>query len=281
MLPVSSSLGDADLATDATRPSPEAQSSTGPTSTGPKLLVSVRDAAEAESIASMHLDWLDLKDPDAGPLGRPTLDSVIAFMRVVTLACQHPTGPRHWSIAGGELLDWNPDDHSAWLHAIGPAGCIKWALADCAARTDWLAVAERAAQPLPHAAQQAILVHYADGWRCHAPDWQSVLDATQQLGWHRVLIDTAIKDGSSLLDHTSLETLESMLAQASRAKIEVALAGALRLEMIDALRKLSPAWLGFRSALCEHRDRRAALNPQRVRAAQMAIQSAGSLAESS
>ena len=272
MLPIPPSLGGANSAAEASPFSNRAQSVSRP-----KLLVSVRDASEAESIAAMHLDWLDLKDPDAGPLGRPTLNAVKAFMQVVTNACQHPSGPRHWSIAGGELLDWKTDEHAAWLHAIGPAGCIKWALADCAARADWIAVAARAAQPLPHASQQAILVHYADGWRCQAPDWQSVLDATQHLGWHRVLIDTAIKDGSSLLDHTSLETLESMLAQAKRAQIEVALAGALRLEMLEPLKMLNPAWLGFRSALCEHRDRRSTLIPERVLTAQRALQSLASL----
>jgi len=273
VLPVSPLLVDSNSTVDAS-----AAAKCDQTRTAPQLLVSVRDASEAESIAAMNLDWLDLKDPDAGPLGRPTLNAVKAFMQVVANARQSPSGPRHWSIAGGELLDWKTDEHNAWLHAIGPAGCIKWALAGCAARADWIAVAERAAQPLPHAAEQAILVHYADGWRCQAPDWQSVLHATQQLGWHRVLIDTAIKDGSSLLDHTSLQTLESMLAQANQAKIQVALAGALRLEMLEPLRMLNPAWLGFRSALCEHRDRRSTLIPERVLTAQRALQSAASLA---
>jgi uncharacterized protein (UPF0264 family) len=108
-----------------------------------------------------------------------------------------------------------------------------------------------------------------------------VLRATQQLGWHRILIDTGIKDGSSLLDHTSLATLQSMLAQASHANIEVALAGALRLEMLESLRTLQPTWLGFRSALCEHGDRRGTLNLQRVQAVQRALRSAASLEESS
>lgn len=276
MRPVSPLMVDSDSEVDASRAATHPQ-----TATAPQLLVSVRDASEAESIAAMNLDWLDLKDPDAGPLGRPNLDTVNAFMQVVARARMHVSGPRHWSIAGGELLDWKSDDHAAWLHAIGPAGCIKWALAGCAARPDWIALAERAAQPLPHAPQQAILVHYADGWRCQAPDWQSVLLATQQLGWRRILIDTAIKDGSSLLDHTSLATLQSMLTEASRANIEVALAGALRLEMLDSLRMLQPAWVGFRSALCEHRDRRATLIPQRVLAVQRALQSTAALEESS
>jgi (5-formylfuran-3-yl)methyl phosphate synthase len=81
----------------------------------------------------------------------------------------------------------------------------------------------------------------------------------------QVLIDTAIKDGTTLLDHCSLETLQRRLHQASELGIGVALAGSISFAMLPQLLALQPQWLGMRGALCSGPARTSAISLEKIR----------------
>jgi len=271
---------DRSLTHPSTNGSSESIGSTGWIgSTG--LLVSVRNWEEAQIAMRSGIDWLDLKEPLAGPLGRPDLllvertgqafaagwESIAEETTPSRAAGIRPTSTNvRWSVAGGELLDWDWDNDLAYLTALGSTGAIKWALARCGTATDWATRFKQLVQRLPNRSQ-AILVHYADWKRCDAPDWSETLAVAADLKLSHVLIDTAIKDGSTLLDHCSLETLHQRLQHASELSIGVALAGSISFAMLPQLLALHPQWLGMRGALCNGPSRTSAISKEKIRLA--------------
>jgi len=66
---------------------------------GPKLLVSVRDAAEARAALVGGADLIDVKEPSRGSLGRAEADTIAAVAHAVG-------GRTPVSAALGELRDW-------------------------------------------------------------------------------------------------------------------------------------------------------------------------------
>lgn len=90
----------------------------------PGLLISVRNAAEAGMATAGGCSVLDVKDPSAGALGRPSsgcLDEILACVEQIK-------SPIPASCALGELADWTVDpalmpvlNRLAYLK-IGPAG---------------------------------------------------------------------------------------------------------------------------------------------------------------
>src|SRR5437879_1712661 len=91
----------------------------------PKLLISVRSAAEAESALAGGAALIDVKEPERGSLGRAS-DATIAEV----IACV--AGRAAVSAALGELLDAGsvpyPDARLAFM---------KWGLAGAAMAGDW------------------------------------------------------------------------------------------------------------------------------------------------
>jgi uncharacterized protein (UPF0264 family) len=195
------------------------------------------------------VDWIDLKNPTAGPLGRPDLDIAREFAN-----CMQHFPDRHWSIAGGELKGWNVREDTDFCRILGASGVIKWALAGCRNDQSWRQRLSNILTGLTHP-NQGILVHYADWLECDAPNWESVLVAASDFGLRYVLIDTAIKDGRGLLQHLPLESLKERVAHARSMGLEVAIAGALRMEQLTLGAAIGAAWVGVRGAVCTHSSR--------------------------
>ncbi len=195
------------------------------------------------------VDWIDLKNPTAGPLGRPDLDIATDFA-----TCMQQAPDRYWSIAGGELKAWDTHADTDFCRILGANGYIKWALAGCGKDNSWRERLSSILTVLAHP-NQGILVHYADYLECDAPTWESVLSAASDLGLRNVLIDTAIKDGRGLMKHIPLESLKEHLVHARSMGLEVAIAGALRLEQLALGTELGAAWVGVRGAVCSNSDR--------------------------
>ena len=185
----------------------------------PRLLVSVRDAAEAEE--AIAADVVDVKDPANGPLGaaspgiwREVLDRV-AGRRPVTLAL-------------GEVRDWGRE-----VPAVpeGVAG-VKLGL-DGAAVREWLALRGRfeaaAGRPLPWVA-----VAYAD-----RPGAADVFAAAAETGCVAVLVDTADKAGPRLPE---------LSFTPPRTPLPLAVAGRLRVGDFAAFADADV--IGVRSAAC-------------------------------
>jgi uncharacterized protein (UPF0264 family) len=225
-----------------------------------KLLVSVVDVGEAREAAAAGADIVDVKNPAEGSLGAPP-PSVIAGVRAAVPA-ELPV-----SAAIGDMPNL---PGTAALAALGAArsgaAFVKvglWGVAIEAEAVDLLrAVGEGASGAVVVAAA------YADASRlAHAPLAPALLPrVARAAGVGVCLLDTAVKDGSGLLDWLSPDELASLVADAHAAGLQVALAGALRAEDLPVVRATGADIAGVRSAACDDGRRSGPLDPARVRA---------------
>src|SRR5438552_9682827 len=138
----------------------------------PRLLVSVRDAAEAYAALAGGADLIDVKEPTRGPLGRADDATIADVVRAVG-------GRVPVSAALGEL-HVHPDVPPV------PLDYVKWGLAGWDGR-DW----QRA---LADAPRQAVVVAYADWQDAAAPNAAFVAQFAAERRAAALLIDTFVKD---------------------------------------------------------------------------------------
>ncbi len=209
-----------------------------------RLLVSVRDPAEAALARAAGADLVDAKDPARGALGGLPPDETRAVI----------------AAAGGGLTSAVAGESASGEEAAAMLA----ALAGCGA--DYLKIAlppglDPAALRRP-AAPPVIAVLFAED----APD-PAIVPVLAAAGFSGAMIDTRTKDGRRLVDHLGLPQLASFTDACRRAGLLSGLAGSLRLDDIPALAALAPGYLGFRGGLCAGADRRGGLDPALVREA--------------
>ncbi len=256
-----------------------------------RLLVSVRDVAEAREALRAGVDFIDLKEPAAGALGGlalPVIRAVVAALRSDGGADSAPraeVGRGGDSCANGvarigaatqadarwrtpmisaTIGDLPPDAIDAILaraRAVGACGVdlVKVGVpgrgvAACAL------LAALAALPLA-----IVPVLIADDGLDAA-----VIDAACAPAFAAVMADTQAKRAGSLLERLGEDALAAFIDRAHAAGRTVGLAGALRLADLPQLARLGPDFAGFRSAVCDGR-REGRLDPRRLDALRAAI----------
>jgi (5-formylfuran-3-yl)methyl phosphate synthase len=223
-----------------------------------RLLVSVRDVAEARTALEVGVDLLDLKEPTRGPLGAVDVSTVREVVEFVA-------GRTPVSVALGELLDLAdaPRGSLAISHGVR---YFKLGLADCTLDPDWVARWKNVVDAIPPSAAPVAVV-YADGASVAAPGIEVVLEAASFVGCRAVLVDTAIKDGRGLLDHWSPALLRRFLAEARGRGLITVIGGGLTLDTIPLAAECSPDYVAVRGAACSG-PRTGALSAERLRAVQ-------------
>lgn len=203
------------------------------------LLVSVRDAVEAQAALAGGADLIDVKEPLRGALGYadPSIWREI----------QQAIGGRvPLSAALGELL---ADPVAKLAPQTTGLAFAKLGLAGCGSRPDWRQRWTAALNLLP-ATVAPVAVAYADTRNANAPSPTEILSAAIAHGVRTLLIDTYDKRGGSLLDHLPLPELGHFIAAAKQRTIQVVLAGSLTLEMLPQLLPLAPRYVAVRGAVC-------------------------------
>lgn len=187
-----------------------------------RLLVSVRSVEEAQAALEGGADIIDVKEPQRGPLGRANDEIIEAIAECVA-------GRAETSAALGELAD-GPRAPARELNylKVGLFGL------DDIWRERWPVWSNSVRNP--------VLVAYAD---VH-PVREMVAFANEARP-AAFLIDTAVKDGRTLLDHLPVERLFQLRAE---CRIPFALAGSLHLDAISRLMDVRPEIIGVRSGAC-------------------------------
>jgi uncharacterized protein (UPF0264 family) len=211
------------------------------------LLVSVQNERELLAALRAGVRWIDVKDPSRGALGRPEIDVATGIRRSMTIENSEEL---HFSIALGELNETPLAELIRYASLFVDGTVFKIALSNCCDRTDWHGLATTLAKGIG-APKRLILVHYADADHAAAPSWREVLKSATEIGSEYLLIDTWGKNGSCLLDFYSVETLQSMIAEANVLGLRVAIAGSLPLEDLRKLANVGADWIGVRGAVCE------------------------------
>ncbi|MBK3395234.1 MULTISPECIES: (5-formylfuran-3-yl)methyl phosphate synthase [Methylobacterium] len=212
-----------------------------PSSSRVRLLVSVRDAAEAALARDGGADLIDGKDPERGALGALSAETV----RAIVAVC----GDRLTSAVAGEPRD--AAEASACLAALAGTGVGYLKIA-------WAPGRDAAGLLLPAGTPVIAVLFAEDG-----PDGADV-PGLAQAGFSGAMIDTRGKDGRRLTDHLALPRLAGFTAACRAHGLLSGLAGSLRLDDIPDLAALRPGYLGFRGGLCAAADRTGRLDPARI-----------------
>jgi uncharacterized protein (UPF0264 family) len=221
-----------------------------------KLLVSVRSVEEARAAVAGGAAIIDVKEPDAGSLGRAS-HAIWREVRAIVPA-SIPV-----SVALGELNEWC----GARPSIVPPAAFrhvsfVKIGFSHCP--RDWSQRWRALRHVLFDRAASVpfwVAVIYADWQAAGAPQPEEVFDATSDVEECRgVLFDTWDKAIGPRIDLT----WKPFVDRAKDSGRSVALAGSLDIEAIVRLKSLAPDIFAVRGAACAGGNRRAAIDTGRV-----------------
>jgi uncharacterized protein (UPF0264 family) len=206
------------------------------------LLVSVRDAWEAEEALAGGADWIDLKEPRRGPLGAVTAD--VAREVACCIGARAPL-----SAAAGELADWATASSRELLHVPGIAH-LKLGLANCSGQPweSWWRAAQKEAAAT---GKDLVASAYVDHSAARAPDPVDVAGCAASAGATWLLVDTFDKPGGALCDHWSPGKLSDFLRSVRSSGLYVALAGGLTRDAIAQLPHELVDMAAVRGAACD------------------------------
>lgn len=204
-----------------------------------KLLVSVRDACEAQAALDGGADLIDIKEPHRGSLGRADARTIAEIVH--TIASRAPL-----SAAWGEL--------SELPHHLGEASAAglqfaKVGLAGSARHADWSRQWTRWSRALSPGVQP-VAVAYADWRSCAAPSPVAVLQLADEARCAAVLIDTYDKQQGDLLAHWSLDELRRFVAEIQQTGRQAVIAGSLTFDTLQRVLPLAPSYVAVRGAVC-------------------------------
>jgi uncharacterized protein (UPF0264 family) len=217
-----------------------------------QLVVSVRSVSEATAALAGGAALIDVKEPGQGSLGRAEAVTTIEVVRFVA-------GRRPVSAAMGELTEGASP-------RIPGLKYVKWGLAGCSG-LNWrgeLAELEHQLRQTPDYGR-LVAAAYADWQRAGAPPPEEVVTFALEQHWPVLLFDTWKKDGTSLFDWLPLSYVAELSWRCQAVGVQVALAGSLGLDHMEAIRELRPDWLAARGALCRSGLRKGVIDPERVR----------------
>ena len=244
----------------------------------PRLLVSVRNAEEALSAIRGGADIIDVKEPAHGSLGRASLENLTAVGKCLRDAMADAgravADPVPLSIALGEVEEWSSAspyfNHrgalqlNAGTHGTSDSLCeaisqlqpgyLKLGLSIASGtassagawRNAWIDARCRF-----EGNHEWVAVAYADYDRANAPAPDEVLDAALATNCSVLLIDTFVKDGTSLVDWLDIEQLAALRKETSAHGLQLALAGKVTLAELTTLLPLQPDIIAVRGAVCE------------------------------
>ncbi|MCA9065650.1 MAG: hypothetical protein KDA96_21425 [Planctomycetaceae bacterium] len=236
----------------------------------PRLLVSVRSCDEALAAMRGGADFIDVKEPRNGALGRADWETIHAIGQCVArhqasrTAFENTPG---FSVALGELAEWEGSEGvvsgellresdrltfvTPVFFKLGPAHADDWVGNVDAA----MGKAARRLQSLVAGPVEPVAVSYADYDRIHAPAPAVILQKASLIGIRHFLLDTGIKDSTTLLDWLPVEELIRLRRAAADLGIQFGIAGRLNVGLLEQLTPVSPDIIGVRGAVCQGGDR--------------------------
>lgn len=220
------------------------------------LLASVTGLREARIALDAGADIIDLKDPKTGALGALPLRVIESIVRLVD-------GRRPCSATVGDLPAV-PEILNDAVAKVARTGVdfVKVGFFD----DTRLDACLEALGSHTQRAIRIVAVLFAD----RHPDLE-ILDSLAACGFAGVMLDTANKAGGGLCRHISQRRLEAFVRRAKRRGLLAGLAGSLGIHDIPALLPLEPDYLGFRTALCDRRQRTAELDKNAIRSVRICM----------
>lgn len=229
-----------------------------------KLLVSVTSVEEALLAMEGGADIIDMKNPHLGALGALPLT-------VVAEAVSAINGQRVTSATTGDL-PMQPDIICQAVMQMATTGVdiIKVGFFGSHAEN---ASCISALQPLI----QENNLHVVAVLMADMKPTLEVVALLRQAGFFGVMLDTARKNGQTLLSHLTINQLQNFLYLADG--MQTGLAGSLAIEHIEQLLAIKPSYIGVRGAVCWEGSRIAKLCKNRVSAISTLLYNCNKLVE--
>ena len=205
-----------------------------------RMLASVANVQEANSLLSVGVDILDIKDPRKGALGAVAVRSVAEIVNAVSGRI-----PTSATIGDLPMQPELIDNRLTEMRTTG-VDIVKVGIFAAEISTPVLDVIRKHAQ----AGARIVLVFFAD-LNPVLNDFTHLADA----GLYGVMLDTAGKTGRSLRSIMEEGALRSFVHVSRAQGLMTGLAGSLEMNDIKPLLGLKPDYLGFRGALCSHGQR--------------------------
>ena len=232
-----------------------------------RLLVSVRDEAEAGVATRAGADFIDLKDPRAGALGGLAPERIAAIVR--TLRALDPGRPVSATIGDVDVACL--DEILARVERVKRCGVdlVKVGVAGGARSGP---AARALLRVLAGCGAAVVPVLLADD----GVDAALVGAALCEEAFPALMLDTADKGAGSLVQRVPRAELAAFVARVRASGRLAGLAGSLRAGDVPALHALGPDFAGFRSAVCDG-ARAGPLDAARVRALASALGGCGGM----
>jgi len=213
-----------------------------------RMLASVNSLEEALLIKPLNVDIIDLKQPAEGALGALDIDTVQQVVKTID-------GQKPVSATVGDL-PMQPQVVFNAVTAMLTTG-VDYIKIGFFPGNDWQGTVEKLSSVTANHALIAVL--FADT----QPDL-SIIPGLQQAGFKGVMLDTMNKHQGSLTTLMTESELTEFIQTARRHSLLTGLAGSLRQADISGLLSLNADYLGFRGALCEHHNRVARLDEEKI-----------------
>lgn len=229
-----------------------------------RLLVSVRNAQEAERAVAGGAEIVDAKEPATGSLGQVSGETLLGIRRVVParLSLSAALG----DIAGEDSLARALDGVTAEV-AYVKLGFKGLRQAPVVARLVERAVALADRRP---GCPAVIAVAYADHDRAASLAPEVIAGFLDGTGASGLLVDTCFKNGGDLFQYTTAVELSAIAAGLAAHELLLALGGGLGARHVSLARDTGAAVLGVRGAVCEG-GRTGVVTEDRVRALAAAL----------
>ncbi|MCX8150275.1 MAG: (5-formylfuran-3-yl)methyl phosphate synthase [Candidatus Bathyarchaeota archaeon] len=227
-----------------------------------KLLVSPTDEKEALEAIAGGADIVDVKNPKEGTLGA-SFPWIIKRVREIT--------PKNIEVSCtiGDLPNL---PGTAALSALGAAtlgvSYIKAGLYGVKNKDEAVVLMKNITRAVKafDASIKVVATGYADAERISAVDPLLVPVIAHIAECDVAMVDTAVKDGKTLLDFLHQHQLQTFIDEAHTLNLKVALAGSVKKEHLPLLYKLGTDIVGVRGAACTNGDRKSGqITRQRVR----------------
>lgn len=225
-----------------------------------RALITVKDAEEAEEALEGGCDILDIKNPSEGSLGANFPWVIDRIMKVVPESLETsiavgdaPNLPGTVSLAVRGAAAFNPDYIKVGLK--GPAN-----------KSDAKRIVNKAVRTTEDIGEDINIVAagYADYQRAETVDPLLIPEIAQEAGANVAMVDTAVKDGKTLLDHFGLSQVEQFVNNSHRKGLKAAIAGSLDEGDIAPIEKIGTDVFGVRGAVCFTQDRTSKLKKGKV-----------------
>jgi hypothetical protein len=214
-----------------------------------KVLVSPMSVEEAIESLKGGADIIDVKNPREGSLGANfpwVIRKIVEIVKKEGKEVSATTGDLPYKPGTASL--------AALGAAVAGADYIKvglYGIRNSDEAYDVISAVVRAVKDYD-SSKKVVAASYADHYRISAVSPLDLPAVGSKAGVDGIMIDTAIKDGTTLFDHMNVEDIATFVDRAHENGMFCALAGNLGWNHLKILKELSPDIIGVRTMVCEN-----------------------------